>query len=134
MKGRKKKNSRRLARSSQVFFLFSRSLALSRSRSLFLSFSPLSTAAIATTSIESATWGKSRGKEVQESSDSASLFFFFPSTCFDLNRSIGWWPISDDDADDDDNNNKKKNKRTVFPSSAQSTRHLSPLVGTSRRL
>ena len=64
---------------------------------------------------------------MQESDSEARPFFL--STCFDLDRSIGWWPISDDDDDE-----RNKTERTVFPSSAQSTRHLSPLAERGRRL
>ena len=55
------------------------------------------------------------------------VFFFLFSTCSDLDRSIGWWPINDDDE-------HEKKARTVFPSSARSTRRLSPLAARGRRL
>ena len=125
-----KKKTRRLALRDQANkFVFPSSLSF-LSKNTCLLFPPLSTPAIAITRIKSITWGKNRGAKVQESAfRRRRLFFFLQPFCFDLDRSIGWWPINDDaDAD------KNKGERTVFPSSARSTRHLSPLAARDRCL
>jgi hypothetical protein len=112
------------SRSSQVFVLFS---SRSLSKTLALSFPPFHSNICNHSHRINHLVEESRRIGARECFRKR---VFFPSICFDLDRSIGWWPINDDDDDAE----KQENARTVFPSSAQSTRHLSPLAARDRRL